>query len=242
MDAKERLIVALDLAERERALSLVSQLHDCCGMFKVGLELFCNYGPAFVKEIQEAGGRVFLDLKFHDIPRTVAQAGRAAARLGAAMFNVHIAGGREMLRAVVEEVEDETGGERMPLIIGVTVLTSLGAEELYNDLGIEKQPLDQVLFWAEIAKECGLSGVVASPREIAAIRERFGEDFLIVTPGIRPAGSSAGDQKRISTPGEAINAGADYIVVGRPILQAADSREAARRILREMEESRDERK
>lgn len=158
------------------------------------------------------------------------------------MFNVHIAGGREMLRAVVEEVEDETGGKRMPLIIGVTVLTSLGAEELFNDLGIERQPLDQVLFWAEIAKECGLSGVVASPREIAAIRERFGEDFLIVTPGIRPAGSSAGDQKRISTPGEAINAGADYIVVGRPILQAVDSREAARRILREMEESRDERK
>jgi orotidine-5'-phosphate decarboxylase len=236
MDAKERLIVALDVSERQKALDLVALLHDHCGMFKVGLEPFCNYGPGLVEEIQQLGGKVFLDLKFHDIPRTVAQAGRAAARLGVAMFNVHIAGGREMLRAVVQEVQAEAL-EQMPKLLGVTVLTSLGADELQGELGINKQPLEQVIFWAELAKECGLSGVVASPQEIAAIRERCGRDFLIVTPGIRPLWAAPGDQKRISTPYQAIRAGADYIVVGRPILQAEDPRQAAQQIIREMEDA-----
>lgn len=236
MDAKERLIVALDVPEKQKALDLVALLHDCCGMFKVGLEPFCNYGPGLVEEIQRLGGKVFLDLKFHDIPRTVAQAGLAAARLGVAMFNVHIAGGREMMRAVVREVQAENP-DQVPKLLGVTVLTSLGAEELHDELGIDKKPLEQVVFWAELAKECGLSGVVASPREITAIRERCGRDFLIVTPGIRPLWAAAGDQKRISTPCEAIRAGADYIVVGRPILQAEDPRQAAQKIIREMEEA-----
>jgi len=236
MDAKERLIVALDVSERQKALDLVALLHDHCGMFKVGLEPFCNYGPGLVEEIQQLGGKVFLDLKFHDIPRTVAQAGRAAARLGVAMFNVHIAGGREMLRAVVQEVQAEAL-EQMPKLLGVTVLTSLGADELQGELGINRQPLEQVIFWAELAKECGLSGVVASPQEIAAIRERCGRDFLIVTPGIRPLWAAPGDQKRISTPYQAIRAGADYIVVGRPILQAEDPRQAAQQIIREMEDA-----
>ena len=237
MQAKDRLIVALDVPEREKALEIVDMLYDCCGMFKIGLEPFCNFGPTFVEEIQDRGGRVFLDLKFHDIPRTVAQAGRAAARLGVEMFNVHIAGGREMMKAVVEAVREETAGEKQPKILGVTVLTSLGADELTRDLGIDRSPLEQVVFWAQEAEECGLSGVVASPKEISAIREHCGCDFLIVTPGIRPAGAGTGDQKRVSTPGDAVKNGVDYLVVGRPILQAQDPRQAALDIVREMEEA-----
>lgn len=237
MQIKDRLIVALDVTERDKALELVEMLHDCCGMFKIGLEPFCIFGPTFVEEIQDRGGKVFLDLKFHDIPRTVAQAGRAAARLGVEMFNVHIAGGSEMMKAVVEAVREETAGKKQAKILGVTVLTSLGADELTRDLGIDRSPLEQVIFWAQEARECGLSGVVASPREISAIREHCGRDFLIVTPGIRPAGFESGDQKRISTPGDAVRSGVDYIVVGRPILQAQDPRQAALDIVREMEEA-----
>lgn len=237
MQIKDRLIVALDVTEREKALELVEMLHDCCGMFKIGLEPFCIFGPTFVEEIQDRGGKVFLDLKFHDIPRTVAQAGRAAARLGVEMFNVHIAGGSEMMKAVVEAVREETAGKKQAKILGVTVLTSLGADELTRDLGIDRSPLEQVIFWAQEARECGLSGVVASPREISAIREHCGRDFLIVTPGIRPAGFESGDQKRVSTPGDAVRSGVDYIVVGRPILQAQDPRQAALDIVREMEEA-----
>lgn len=238
MQAKDRLIVALDLPNREKALELVAMLHDCCGMFKIGLEPFLNFGPSFVEDVHDRGGKVFLDLKFHDIPRTVAQAGRAAARLGVEMFNVHIAGGREMMNAVVETVREETAGKKHLKILGVTVLTSLGAEDLARDLGINRSPLEQVIFWAKDAKECGLSGVVASPREISAIRENCGRDFLIVTPGIRPAGTGTGDQKRISTPADAVRSGVDYIVVGRPILQAPDPRKAALDIVREMEEAK----
>jgi orotidine-5'-phosphate decarboxylase len=237
MQIKDRLIVALDVTEREKALELVEMLHDCCGMFKIGLEPFCIFGPTFVEEIQDRGGKVFLDLKFHDIPRTVAQAGRAAARLGVEMFNVHIAGGSEMMKAVVEAVREETAGKKQAKILGVTVLTSLGADELTRDLGIDRSPLEQVIFWAQEARDCGLSGVVASPKEISAIREHCGRDFLIVTPGIRPAGFESGDQKRVSTPGDAVRSGVDYIVVGRPILQVQDPRQAALDIVREMEEA-----
>jgi len=140
MQIKDRLIVALDVTERDKALELVEMLHDCCGMFKIGLEPFCIFGPTFVEEIQDRGGKVFLDLKFHDIPRTVAQAGRAAARLGVEMFNVHIAGGSEMMKAVVEAVREETAGKKQAKILGVTVLTSLGADELTRDLGIDRSP------------------------------------------------------------------------------------------------------
>lgn len=237
MQGKDRLIIALDVPQKEYALQLVSSLHDCCGMFKIGLEPFCSFGPAFVDEIHDRGGRVFLDLKFHDIPRTAAQAGRVAARLGAEMFNLHIAGGRRMMKEVVEAVKEETAGKKPPKILGVTVLTSLGAEELTREVGIARSPLEQVSFWAKEAQECGLSGVVASPREIKAIRDNCGRDFLIVTPGIRPAGAASGDQKRIATPAEAVKSGVDYIVVGRPILQAANPRQAALAIVQEMEEA-----
>lgn len=235
MDLKDRLIVALDIDDEEEALRLVDQLRGSVGMFKVGLEPFCLFGPGFVEKIREKGGEVFLDLKFHDIPRTAAQAARAAVKMGVRMFNVHISGGKTMLKAVVDAVMEETGGGDATKILGVTVLTSLGAEELKEEVGIHRSPLEQVLFWAELAKECGLSGVVASPREASAIRSRCGKDFLIVTPGIRPTGAAADDQVRTSTPAAALKAGADYIVVGRPIVKAPDPMKAALEIIREME-------
>lgn len=236
MDFKDRLIVALDLDDADKALQLVEQLRGAVGMFKIGLEPFCLFGPSFVEKVQERGGDVFLDLKFHDIPRTTAQAARAAVRMGVQMFNVHIAGGREMLKAVVEAVKEETGGGDIPKILGVTVLTSLGAEELRAEIGIQRYPLDQVLFWAEHAQECGLSGVVASPLEASAIRSHCGKDFLIVTPGVRPTGSAPDDQMRVSTPAAALKAGADYIVVGRPVVKAPDPLRAVQEIIKEMEE------
>ncbi len=235
MEAGERLIVALDVKRREQVQNLVEELQGYAGIFKVGLELFCHLGPPVVSMIREQGARVFLDLKLHDIPRTAAQAARAAVRMGASMFTVHVAGGRDMLRSVAEAVHEEAGTGGPPKVLGVTVLTSLGAEQLKDELGLTRSPLDQVLFWAELARSCGLSGVVASPREVEAIRTRCGRDFLIVTPGIRLAGSGADDQKRVSTPAQALRSGADYLVVGRPILQAENPRRAAAALIQEME-------
>jgi orotidine-5'-phosphate decarboxylase len=235
MEAGKRLIVALDVSTLEQAKSLVAELHDLVGMFKVGLELFCSHGPRAVEIVLEQGGRVFLDLKYHDIPNTVAGAARAAVRLGVSMFNLHIAGGVEMMRAALEAAGQEAGTEAAPKILGVTVLTSLGAGQLRDELGLERPPAEQVVFWAGQALDCGLSGVVASPQEIRRIRQRCGEGFLIVTPGIRPAASSLDDQKRISTPEEALHSGADYLVVGRPITKAPDRRQATIAIIKEME-------
>jgi orotidine-5'-phosphate decarboxylase len=235
MEARERLIVALDVSTLEQAKSLVVELHDLVGMFKIGLELFCNHGPRAVEAVLEQGGRVFLDLKYHDIPNTVAGAARAAVRLGVSMFNVHIAGGAEMMKAALEAARQEAGSEAMPKVLGVTVLTSLSAGQLRDELGLERPPAEQVVFWAEQARDCGLSGVVASPQEIRTIRQHCGDGFLIVTPGIRPAASSSDDQKRISTPGEALHSGADYLVVGRPITRATDPRRAAIAMIEEME-------
>jgi len=237
MEARERLIVALDVETIERAQGLVEELRDHVGTFKIGLELFCHYGPPVVSIIRDRGARVFLDLKFHDIPRTAARAARAAVRMGASLLTVHVAGGREMLRSVAEAVQEEAGSGEIPKVLGVTVLTSLGAEQLKDDLGIARSPRDQVLFWVEVAQSCGLSGVVASAREVAAIRAQCDPNFLIVTPGIRPAGSETDDQKRVGTPGEALRSGADYLVVGRPILQAQDPRQAAAALIQEMKEA-----
>lgn len=236
MEASKRLILALDLCDLEQAQYLVKELRDYVGFFKVGLELFCNLGPQVVSLIQEQGARVFLDLKFHDIPRTAAQAARAAVRMGACMFTVHVAGGRKMLRSVLEAVHEEAKTGEPPKVIGVTVLTSLEAEQLRTDLGLSRSPLEQALFWAELARRCGLSGVVASPNEVGAIRACAGSDFLIVAPGIRPKGSEADDQRRISTPSGALRSGADYLVIGRPILKAPDPRQAVVALIREMEE------
>jgi orotidine-5'-phosphate decarboxylase len=235
MKARERLIVALDVSTLEQARSLVAELHDLADMFKVGLELFCSHGPRAVETVLEQGGRVFLDLKYHDIPNTVAGAARAAVRMGVSMFNLHIAGGAEMMMAALEAALQEAGSDVVPRILGVTVLTSLGAGQLRDELGLVRPPAEQVVFWAKQARDCGLSGVVASPQEILSIRQHCGNGFLIVTPGIRPAGSATDDQKRISTPGAALHAGADYLVVGRPITRASEPRQAALAIIEEME-------
>jgi len=219
-----KVIIALDTQDEQKALDLVKLLKHRVSIFKVGLELFCSQGPNIVKKINGLGCKVFLDLKFHDIPNTVAGAARAAISTGAFMFNVHASGGREMMSKVRETV-DNAGISEKPIVLAVTVLTSLDEGDL-NDININKSPLDQVKTLALLTKETGLDGVVASPKEITAIREVVGQDFIIVTPGVRPAWAQVGDQKRIMTPAEALEAGADYIVVGRPVTAAPDPVEA----------------
>jgi orotidine-5'-phosphate decarboxylase len=235
MEARERLIVALDVSTLWQVRNLVMELLDLVGMFKVGLELFCSHGSRAVETVIAQGGDVFLDLKFHDIPNTVAGAARAAVRMGVSMLNVHMAGGMEMLRSAAAAVRQEAGAGEAPKLLGVTVLSSLDDAQLRDEVGMTRTAAEQVLFWAELARSCGLSGVVASPLEIRSIRQRCGDDFLIVTPGIRPTGAGRDDQKRISTPGAALRAGADYLVVGRPITAAPDPRRAALEIIAEME-------
>ncbi|MCZ6696051.1 MAG: orotidine-5'-phosphate decarboxylase [Acidobacteria bacterium] len=236
MSAADRLIVALDVPTRDKALSLVSALRPRIAFFKVGLQLYTACGPQLVREILDGGGGVFLDLKFHDIPHTVARAAVEAARQGVGMFTIHLSGGPIMARRTVDEVEAHCQIHRLkrPRIIGVTVLTSFGQEDLERT-GVQRPLDEQVLALADLAREVGLDGVVASPREVRRVREANGRDLLIVTPGIRPAGSESDDHSRILTPREAIEAGADYIVVGRPIVKAADPLEAAESILLEMD-------
>lgn len=239
MQAQERIILALDVDSREQALALVKDLAPHVGAFKVGMQLFNSCGPQIVEEIDQLGGRVFLDLKFHDIPNTVAAAGRVITRLNCFMFNVHAAGGREMMRQVVEEVKNEAKklAVAAPLSLAVTVLTSISQEELEEEIGVKGTKLkDLVVKWALMAKECGISGVVSSPQEIEAIRAACGPEFKIVTPGIRPAWSEKNDQKRITTPSQALQMGADFMVIGRPITQAENPVKAALKIIGELEE------
>lgn len=224
MQAADRLIVAADLSTRDEILRLADELHGVAGVLKIGLQAFIANGPALVREVVARGERVFLDLKIHDIPNTAKHAVREAAALGAAMLTVHTTGGDAMLHA---------SADPSLLVLGVTILTSMDEQELAG-VGIAGTPLEAAVRLASLAREAGLRGVVASPLEIAAIRAACGGDFVIVTPGIRPAGSDAGDQKRTLTPREAIAAGADYIVVGRPITSAHDRRAAAQRIVDEL--------
>jgi len=219
-----KVIIALDTPDEQKALNLVKLLKHKVSIFKVGLELFCSQGPEIVKKINDQGCKVFLDLKFHDIPNTVAGAARAALSTGAFMFNVHASGGREMMRKAREIIDTACVREK-PIILAVTVLTSLDETDL-NDISISKPPMEQVKTLALLTKESGLDGVVASPKEITAIREAVGQDFIIVTPGVRPTWAMAGDQKRIMTPAEALESGASYIVVGRPVTAASDPAEA----------------
>ncbi|EAQ96795.1 orotidine-5'-phosphate decarboxylase [Congregibacter litoralis] len=212
------VIVALDYPEMAPALELASALDPTACRLKVGKELFTAEGPGLVERLQSMGFEVFLDLKFHDIPNTVAGALRSAADLGVWMVNVHVSGGRRMLEASVEAI---AGGAKPPLLIGVTVLTSMDAGD-FDELGYGNSLEEQVLRLATLAKDCGLQGVVCSAREAAALRARLGTSFALVTPGIRPAGAVADDQRRILTPAQAIAAGASYLVVGRPITQADD--------------------
>jgi len=232
-----KLIVALDVSTAKKAREAVSELKDLGVAFKIGLQLFVAEGGGFVRELTESGAHVFLDLKFHDIPNTVAAAAIEAARLGVWMFNLHAAGGSEMMERTASAVRETCAREqlRQPKIIGVTVLTSSNRESL-SEAGIETDVLSQVVKLAKLTESCGLDGVVASPLEIAAIRETVRKDFLIVSPGIRTESAIAGDdQKRILTAGEAVRAGADYLVVGRPILGAEKRRSAAENILAEIE-------
>ncbi|MEK6374471.1 MAG: orotidine-5'-phosphate decarboxylase [Acidobacteriota bacterium] len=223
MQSRDRLIVALDRSSRDDILRLADQLHGVAGALKIGLQAFVANGPSIVREIIGRGERVFLDLKIHDIPNTAQHAVEEAAGLGAAMVTIHIAGGEAMMRACVEAADRL---KPVPTLLGVTVLTSLGEPELQR-VGFHGTPLENSVRLARLAQASGLRGVVASPQEIAAIREACGGELVIVTPGIRPPGSDAGDQRRTTTPAAAIAAGADYIVVGRPITDARDPRAAA---------------
>lgn len=235
--AKQRLIFALDVASLDEVKEYVSLLAEEVGLFKVGKQLFMHAGPQVVRLIHERGGQVFLDLKFHDIPRTVAKAGVEATRLGVRMFNLHASGSLEMMRLTVREANKVCRAEnlRRPKILAVTVLTSLNKDDLKRT-GVVTGVENQVVRLAKLAKEAGMDGVVASPLEVTRIRRECGRNFLLVVPGVRSQGESWDDQKRVLTPEEAMRAGADYLVVGKPIRDAHDPREAARQIVQEMEQ------
>ncbi len=232
---KDRLIVALDVDSADKALGLVEKLKNDVRFFKVGFELFSSTGPGIIEPIREKSCGIFLDLKFHDIPNTVVKASVAITKLGVYMFNVHALGGYDMMKEVAEAVEEEAqrAGVAQPRILAVTILTSMD-EKALKAVGIDDNMKKEVLRLALMARDAGLDGVVASPSEAKLIRENLGEDFLIVTPGVRPAMALAHDQKRIATPKEAIRQGADFIVVGRPVTEAKDPAAAARQILEEM--------
>jgi orotidine-5'-phosphate decarboxylase len=234
---RERLIFALDVGGGlDEALSWVDRLGDHVGLFKVGKESFVRYGTEIVQQIHARGGKVFLDLKFHDIPHTVARAAEAAFALGVAMFNVHALGGREMMRQTVSTVQQvaKEGNKPQPIVLAVTVLTSLNDGDL-KIMGFDRGTRDTALTLARLAQDAGISGVVASAEDAAAIRKACGDAFLIVTPGIRGTQRVAGDdQKRIVTPSDAIACGADYLVVGRPIRQAANPADEADEIAGEI--------
>lgn len=235
-DARERLIFALDVDSLDAARQWVAQLHKQVGLFKVGKQLFTRCGPEVVQMIQSGGAEVFLDLKYHDIPNTVAMAGLEACRLGVRMFNVHALGGFDMMARLVAEVDkayprDNPG---RPILLAVTILTSSTRETLQG-VGIDRPVEVMVPKLAKLAQQAGIDGVVASPQEVGLIRAACGDDFLIVTPGVRPHFAAKNDQQRVTTPGEAIRSGADYLVIGRPISAAKDPAEAAGLILEEMQ-------
>jgi len=213
------VIVALDFSNKDQVMEFVDQLSPGSCRLKIGKELFTTSGPELVKQLVNKGFDVFLDLKFHDIPNTVAKACAAAADLGVWMMNVHASGGRKMMEAA--RVAIENVGNDKPLLIAVTVLTSMGENDL-TELGLSCSPEEQVQRLATLTQQSGLDGVVCSSQEVQGLHKSLGDDFLLVTPGIRPVGSDTGDQKRIMTPAEAMNAGSNYLVIGRPITQADD--------------------
>ena len=226
---KSKIFVALDVETKEKALEIVGDLRGLGACFKIGKQLFTSTGPELVREIVGMGEDVFLDLKYHDIPNTVAKAGVAAAELGVKIFNVHASGGRKMMEAVRSEMDKIANP---PLVLAVTILTSLGEEDI-REVGFDRTIPEQIAKLAKLAKDSGMDGVVASPLEIELIRETCGKDFKILTPGIRPAFAAVNDQKRIATPAEALRKGADYLVIGRPITAAENRREAFLKILEE---------
>jgi orotidine-5'-phosphate decarboxylase len=229
-DARERLIVALDVSSAAAAQKIVAAVGDSAFFYKVGKQLFTAEGPAIVRDLVASGRRVFLDLKFHDIPNTVAAAVAEAAKLKVSMLTVHASGGSHMLKAASDAAAASTA---KPLVLGVTVLTSFREADV-QEVGLSGRVVDNVLRLAQLARANGCGGIVTSAKEAAEVRRELGAGLAIVTPGVRPAGSEAGDQARVATPAEAIAAGASHIVVGRPITAAADPAAAARAIVEEM--------
>jgi orotidine-5'-phosphate decarboxylase len=233
-DLKKRIIVALDVKDKKEALALVSKL-DQAETFKVGLQLYTAEGPQLLKKIKDMGKKIFLDLKLHDIPNTVLEAVKSGMRHGVEMMTLHASGGQEMMALASEAAarEAEKQGGMKPLLLAVTILTSLKEEQL-KEIGMAANVIEQVLRLAGLAHKAGMDGVVLSPQEIEVIKKEFGSELLIVTPGIRPAWAASHDQKRIMTPAEAIQKGADYLVIGRPITQAPSPQKAYLKIVDEL--------
>lgn len=238
-DSARKIIVALDVASREKALSLIRRLEGV-EIFKVGVKLFTAEGPPLLREIRELGKKVFLDLKLHDIPNTVAETIRVAVRFGVHMLTLHSCGGREMMESAVNSAasEAEKEGTDKPLLLAVTVLTSLKREDLL-EIGMAADTLAQVLRLANLARGAGVDGLVCSPQEIEIVKKEIGKDLLVVVPGIRPSWASAQDQKRIMTPSQAIQKGADYLVIGRPIIEDPSPQKAFLRIVEELNHAGD---
>lgn len=224
---KSKLIVALDIPEEIEAKKIVDELHDCVGYFKVGLQMFTRFGPSLVSHIRSHGADVFLDLKFHDIPNTVAHAVESACALDVGMLTIHACGGSDMMKAAVEAAGKAA---RKPVVLAVTVLTSMDKSDL-EEVGVDHTLPGQVMHLARLAVGSGVDGLVCSAHEIGLIRDDVCKQVTLVVPGIRPAGAQTGDQKRVMTPKEAIDAGANFLVVGRPILESPDRRKAAEEIL-----------
>jgi orotidine-5'-phosphate decarboxylase len=232
-EARSKIIFALDVESFADAKQWVSLLAGQVGMFKVGKQLFTAHGPDIVRMVQGLGGDVFLDLKYHDIPNTVALASLEAARLGVKLVNLHALGGYEMMAKTVETLDREFKGRERSRVLAVTILTSSTGETL-REVGIEYPVPEMVVRLALLAQKAGIDGVVASPLEVGLIREACGPEFLIVTPGVRPHFAAVNDQKRVMTPGEAVRAGSDFLVIGRPISAAADPLKAAEAIIEEI--------
>jgi orotidine-5'-phosphate decarboxylase len=234
--AKKRIIAALDVATAAEAREIVAELRDEVGAFKIGSQLFTAAGPKLVREFTSAGVKVFLDLKFYDIPNTVANAAVEAARLGVWMLNVHTLGGSEMMKRTVDDVRSACKRENIsqPILLGVTILTSF-TDAALHEVGIGNDVEKEVVKLARLAADCGLDGVVSSPHEIKAVRRAVTGEFLIVTPGIRPFSATKDDQKRVKTVTEAIEEGSDYLVIGRPVVEATDRVAAVRAIVDEVE-------
>jgi orotidine-5'-phosphate decarboxylase len=242
LTAKDRLALALDVDNDREALGIVAELKDSVGVFKVGLQLFTAYGPDIVRRIIGMGGRVFLDLKYHDIPNTVAKASAEAVKLGVSIFNVHSLGGLDMMKAAADSARETAGKLNLPVpaLLAVTILTSMDEKNLRKELKITRSLQREVTHLARLAQRAGMDGVVASPQEIKTLRRAVRGEFVILTPGVRPAWADQDDQKRVMTPGEAVKAGADYIVIGRPVLKASDRKAAVKRILEDMESQKTE--
>jgi orotidine-5'-phosphate decarboxylase len=227
LTARDRLIVALDFPTQVKALALVSVLSDAVSIYKIGLQLYTAVGPAIVQAVAATGAKIFLDLKLHDIPSTVAKAVAAAGELGVQMLTIHLSGGGAMLKAAVEAKAPDLA------LLGVTVLTS-ATQETLGEIGVSSGVDAQVLRLVELGKKSGVDGLITSPHEVGLLRERLGSEITLVTPGVRPTWAAADDQKRFTTPREALRAGADYLVIGRPITAAPDPRTAVERVVEEM--------